>query len=368
VRSLRGFSMIELMIAMTLALLVSGAVISVFVGSHNAYQATSGVASLTDSGSFALNLLQESVRGAGNVACNHATSSTNTNMLDATDSPLLYDFAHGVAGYEAANTEPTGGPPTGSFTVPATATVDPSTDDWTPTLDSALSPGVSGANAGAVSGSDVLVIRSSTPRVTAVYLTADAPQGATSIEVSNSAGLTVGQPAAISDCTGSVTFLVTGINGSAPATISIGGASGNGLPVPFASGAVVSPVTTVVYYIGVGMDGDFALKRLVPSGNGPTFTDQELVPDIENMQVLYGIDTTGTQTPSAYVTADQVPDFSSVVSIKLAVLAASPPAQARSKKMTQGPFTLLGTQIIAPQDTRVRRVFDTTITVRSAAD
>ena len=363
-RSLRGFSMIELMIAMTLALVVSGAVVSVFVGSHNAYQATSGVASLTDSGSFALNLLQESVRGAGNVACNHATSSTNTNMLDATDSPLLYDFAHGVGGYEAANT----GPPSGSFTVPGTAAVDPSTDDWTPTLDSALSPGVSGANAGAVSGSDVLVIRSSTLRTTAVYLTTDALQGATSIEVSNSAGLMVGQPAAISDCTSSVTFLVTGVNGSAPATISIGGASGNGLPVPFASGAVVSPVTTMVYYIGVGMDGDFALKRLVPSGNGSTFTDQELVPDIENMQVLYGIDTTGTQTPSAYVTADQVPDFSSVVSIKVAVLAASPPALARPQKMTQGPFKLLGTQIIAPQDTRVRRVFDTTITVRSAAD
>jgi len=70
------------------------------------------------------------------------------------------------------------------------------------------------------------------------------------------------------------------------------------------------------------------------------------------------------------VTADKVPDFSSVVSIKVAVLAASPPALARSKKMTQGPFMLLGTQVNAPQpqDTRVRRVFDTTITVRSAAD
>lgn len=363
-RSQRGFSMIELMVAMTLALVVSGAVVSVFVGSHNAYQATSGVASLTDSGTFALNLLQEAVRGAGYVACNHATSSTNTNMLDATDSPLPYDFAHGVSGYEV-----TGTGPSGSFAVPATATVDPSASDWTPALDPALSPGANGTNSGPVNGSDVLVIRSSTPRVTAVYMVADAALGATSIKVTSSAGLVVGQPAAISDCTGSVTFLVNGIDtsGSTP-TITVGPASANGLPVPFASGAVVSPVTTMVYYIGVGMDGDYALKRLLLQNGTTTFTDQELVPDIENMQVLYGIATPGTQTPSAYVTADQVSDFGNVVSIKVAVLAATPPSVARPNIMQQGKFSLLGTQVTAPQDTRIRRVFDTTITVRSAAD
>ena len=72
-----GFSMVELMVAITLALLLTGAVISVFIGSRTAYQATAGVGDMADSGRFALNLIGESVRSAGNLGCNSATSGTN---------------------------------------------------------------------------------------------------------------------------------------------------------------------------------------------------------------------------------------------------------------------------------------------------
>ncbi len=143
------------------------------------------------------------------------------------------------------------------------------------------------------------------------------------------------------------------------------------MPLPFQAGALVSPVMTVVYYIGVGADGDGALKRLELSNgtvNGAQiFTDEELVPGVENMQVLYGIDSTGTQAASAYVTADQVADFDSVVSVKVAVLSASaaggaqPPAAAPT-------FNLLGTTVTAPRDTRARKVFDVTITLRNAVN
>ena len=69
--------MVELMVAITLALLLTGAVISVFIGSRTAYQATAGVGEMADSGRFALNLIGESVRSAGNLGCNSATSGTN---------------------------------------------------------------------------------------------------------------------------------------------------------------------------------------------------------------------------------------------------------------------------------------------------
>ena len=123
--------------------------------------------------------------------------------------------------------------------------------------------------------------------------------------------------------------------------------------------------------LGVGSDGDSALKRLEivngvldPSG---IFTDEELVPDVENMQVLYGLDTNGTHAASAYVTADQVTDFTTVVSVRIAVLAASsvgavqPPTAAPT-------YSLLGATITAPRDTRLRRVFETTIAARSAVN
>jgi len=78
-----GFSMVELMVAITLALMLTGAVISVFIGSRTAYQATAGVGEMSDSGRFALNLIGESVRSAGNIACNSAMSATSQNLIMA---------------------------------------------------------------------------------------------------------------------------------------------------------------------------------------------------------------------------------------------------------------------------------------------
>ena len=70
----RGFSLVELMVAITLALIVTTGVISVFIGSRSAYNATSGTAALTDGGRFALNFISDSVRGAGYMACTTAPS------------------------------------------------------------------------------------------------------------------------------------------------------------------------------------------------------------------------------------------------------------------------------------------------------
>jgi type IV pilus assembly protein PilW len=97
---------------------------------------------------------------------------------------------------------------------------------------------------------------------------------------------------------------------------------------------------------------------------GSVFTANELVPDIEAMQVLYGLDTTGTQTVSEYVTADQVPNFNSVMSVKVAVLAASPPASVPLPAVAPT-YSLLGTTVTAPIDTRARQVFEITIAVRN---
>ena len=90
----------------------------------------------------------------------------------------------------------------------------------------------------------------------------------------------------------------------------------------------------------------------------------ELVPDIENMQVLYGVDTTGTQTVSEYVPAQQVVDFNTVMSVKIAVLAASQPG-AVPKPTSAQTYQLLGNTVTAPADTRSRQVFEITVSTRN---
>jgi type IV pilus assembly protein PilW len=357
VRPQRGFSMVELMVAIVLALLLTGAVISVFIGSRSAYEATAGVGDMADSGRFALNLIGQSVRSAGNLACNSAMSATSSPLLPVTD--INTNFAQAITGFEANGTG------NGAALALPAAPVVGAASNWTPNLDAAVTGATAGPVGLPVQGSDVLVVRSSVARVAPVYTVADAAPGAVNVSVTQLPGppapaMAVLQYAAIADCTKSVIFQVAAIANGTPANVSLNGA----LPVGFSAGALVAPLTTTIYYIGVGSDGDSALFRLeLPSGG-----TQELVPDVENMQLLYGIDAAGTQTAGAYVTADQV-GTSNVVSIQVALLVASPPGN--KPAAARPPLDMIGTppaRVTVPRDNRSRKVFSATINLRNAVN
>ncbi|MHB8475652.1 MAG: PilW family protein [Steroidobacteraceae bacterium] len=356
----RGFSMVELMVAITLALVVTTGVVSVFVGSRSAYQATSGTAELTDGGRFALNFISNSVRSAGYLAC--STSAHVVSTLNAGATPLPYSFNQALGGYEANNT---GVGAAYAVTVPP---VVGAVGNWNA---AATTPNLDGALAGLpVKNNDVLVVRSTLANAQTSYV-ALIP-AADQIQVNAPASLKSGQLAVISDCGFSVmVFQITGLAGTVishdPA-----GSPGNSVasfaPLSFSAGAQVTPVNTVVYYIGAGADGDGALFSYDLNAGlnaGGAFAANELVPDIEAMQILYGIDTTNTQTVSQYVTADQVADFNTVMSVKVAVLAASAPGSAHTGPVALT-YNLLGTTVTAPVDTRARQVFEETIAVRNA--
>ena len=83
------------------------------------------------------------------------------------------------------------------------------------------------------------------------------------------------------------------------------------------------------------------------------------------MQVLYGIDPTGTQTAAAYVPANQV-GANNVVSIQVALLVASPAAG--QQVPVAAPYNLLGTQVTVPADNRARQVFYATLNLRNAVN
>jgi type IV pilus assembly protein PilW len=359
VKRQQGFSMVELMVAITLGLLLTGAVISVFIGSRSAYQATAGVGDMADSGRFALNLIGESVRGAGNLACNSAMSATSQPASPG----VLFtnNFGQGIEGFEAS-----GSGPTLAIALPANPVVG-AANNWTPNLAPEMVAAIPGPYtppvASPVQGSDVLVVRSSVPRVAPVYTTADVQPAAVNLPVTpEPIALATNQYAAIADCTKSVIFQVAAFVPAGGGNITLNA----GLPgVGFSAGAVVAPLTTIVYYIGVGLDGDSSLWRL-EQVSGPNFgAPEELVPDIENMQVLYGIDPGGTQTAAAYVTADQV-GTNNVVSIQVALLVAGRPGN--KPPAAPAAYNMVGTQVSAPWDYRRRQVFYATINLRDAVN
>jgi len=337
-------------------------VVSMFASVRSASRSTAGVASLSDNGRFALNLLEQSVRSAGAMGCN--STLRQVSNLNAGASPIYTDYTEALAGYEATNTGPTA--TVASLTTAPAA--DTSAGDWTTTA--ALGAQLDALLVGkAVKYSDVLVVHETLPGFTPHYLTANAI-GAATLVVNSTTGFASGQIGIVSDCTSSVVFQL-GAPGGTTVPLGAGNASAT-LPVTYLAGAQVSVANTTVYYVGVGSDGDGALFVTSTNGTNTFSAPVEVVPDIENMQILYGIDTTGLQAATQYVTADQVvnsslTNFNGVVSIKVGLLSASPANVSAVTPPTAAPsFNVLGTTVkLGAKDNRLRQVYTTTISTRN---
>jgi type IV pilus assembly protein PilW len=116
-----------------------------------------------------------------------------------------------------------------------------------------------------------------------------------------------------------------------------------------------------------------ALFRRELSATAIAGTAEELVEGIESMQILFGMnaDNDNKKSVDSYVVANQVTDWSRVVSVRVSLL-----VQSLEDNMLPAPqaYTFNGVTYdgeagngALPEDTRLRRVFTTTITLRNRA-
>lgn len=359
-----GLSLIELMIAMVVGLILIAGVLSIFLSSRKSYGVNGAVADIQQNARFSLEYIRSATRMAGYMGCGVSGGANFHNQLKPAGGPwpMAYNFGQAINGFEFSGTAPTD-----SYTL-ASENPSPTTSGWTPTLDSTL-PAM-------IPGSDVLVVSLSQPTTTPLYVTGT-PTGA-QFWVSGG-GLSAGQLLSISNCVTTVLVQATNVNGAGGAHVVSNTGTGNpgnyvhGLPSSMVN-ATVTTSTVIAFYIGQGADGSPALYEVTTdqtgsggvggTGFGPP---TELVPGVEDMQVLYGVDTNGTLTPSEYVTADQVTtdnNWPNVVSVRVALLLRSPMG-AVTLPPSATSYNLLGTVITAPRDTRLRRVFTSTIMLRN---
>lgn len=98
------------------------------------------------------------------------------------------------------------------------------------------------------------------------------------------------------------------------------------------------------------------------TGQELTCNGETLVEGIEQMRVMYGEDLSGDFIANTYVAAGDVTDWSNVVSVRIALLAAGQP---NSLDVAQSiTYNLLG-QAVTTADRTPRRVFTTTIPLRN---
>lgn len=337
----RGFSLVELMVALTLSLVLMAGALSILYTSRLTYTENDRLARIQEAGRTAMELMLRDLRASGFQGCSRPMSPLDfVNGLNG-GGTVLWNVGVPLAGYEAAGA------------------------GWTPAVEAEVAP-----DPAPTAGSDILVIRT-TRQGQPVFRTnapVTAPDAVISVDRPANATVPAGTPMIISDCRGASAFVTTGIGDVSAVTATIshvaGGIPGNvsdSITRAFEIGAQVTPVETVIYYVAPST-----------SGNGPGLWQQVgngdpemLIEGVENLQFLYGEDTDGDLLVNNYVTADAVGNWANVVSLSLAILIRSevetgPQADSRV-------YDLLGEEVGPFNDRRQRSIFTTTVSLRNRA-
>lgn len=382
----RGFSMIELMVAMVLGLILMAGVISVYITNKKSYGLNNALGQVQESGRFALSFLEPPIRMAGFFGCAHTpslsvgsgTNNTFQSILNS-DSAAYFD-SNAIEGYEY-----TGTGVGDTLTLSDTPTYTTNVANWSPTFAAGISTSIGAIGSSTtppVVGSDILVLHEAAPGgidLASPYTTnADglfvAPGAASAMNIS---GIYI-----VTDCTASALFQVTNIandttNGnhqrvdhSSNSSMTPGNISPAHFTHAFMAGSQIMSYETYMFYVGKGADNGPSLYEVSMGSTGTLGTPQELVSGIDTMQLLYGVDTDGDQIPNYYTTADNITNWNEVVSVRISLLTRSDGNVTDSTPVTS--FTLLDptaadglTVKISGKTTRLREVFDETVSIRN---
>lgn len=362
----KGFSLIELMVAMVLGLMLSAGIFTVFSGNKQSTDLTTTMADMQENARFALNQLSGDIRMAGFQGCN--------------------DIGRGGPNILANNA------PTNNLTLSATSgSVVNSGSNWTP--ESALGSAIPAQNQNAVAGSHALSLQfgsAATYPLTEHVGNGGVPNRSANIRVDTSDGVSsepfnmqAGEFAIISNCLGADLFQMTSVSNSgtvAEIAHANSGNSSNLLSIDYLNNPSTKFMrfNSNVYYVGrtgvTAADGTQLTglyKQTLPyEANNPPIL---MVPGVENMRVLFGV-RTGTNMIRFVTPNGAGIDPENIESVRIGLLMASDEEIAENED--DKTYNLAGQQIVAaggggagadthPRDNRFRLAFNTTVKIRN---
>lgn len=375
----KGFTLVEVMIAMVISLILLLGVMQIFNSNKRSQRVSSGLARIQENARFAIKKISADMRRAGYVGC---SSDAPTNHLDTSNAaydPDLFDFSKGTSGYEFTNGV-NGTGPTNSATQPgktySITTLAPAPAGDSTNWQNNTSEGIPSTLAGlVVPGNDVVLMKWTGDDLFNIELQNSVNAKSTSIQTKTAHGIENGTILVISDCQGGDVFQQVSNGGSksltaakASGAISPGNDNSTDWGGNYSTGANLSVFISRVYYIGRGTSGEPSLYSMTyQQGTGAGMQlIEEIAEGIENMQILYGLKATDALDdflPVKYVTAQQVTDHGRVVSLKVGLIARSPsPAK---NAVSSRNLTLLGTTITTPSDANLRFAFTSTVKLRN---
>ncbi|MDP2026126.1 PilW family protein [Sulfuriferula sp.] len=329
----RGFSLVEMMIAITIGFIIVGAIGYLYLGSRQSFRTTDAMSRIQENARYALQTMAHDVRMAGYVGCGNlqsgslkvTTIANGAPIMNATNAFLGFDSGAGAASY-------------GGIARPAGDVIQ---------LFAAFGGGVN---------------------LTGNLLPSNANA---QVGPGNPYGFKQGDVLTVTNCINADVFKVSnapGSSGTVTLTYGSGSNSSNRVSGTYGPDAFVMKTDQYTYFIGTNPSGGRSLYR-------STLNDGtvELADNVWDMQVVYGYDSNGStiDTADIYYSAGNVPDWTRVVSARISLLMVS------AENVLSGPQTYqyfgnIATSLsaitpaaAAVDRLRLHQVFTTTVGLRN---
>ena len=355
----KGFSLIELMIAMVIGLVLMSGIVSVFASSRKSFDMTQEISSVQESARFAMDALNEDIRLAGFQGCAMSSGiSGNAAEISAQNAPTDDYYFTATRGAEISGTT------------------------WAPAAPAELA----NLDPAPVSDSDVLMLQYASPVTSQLAAPMTNPGDVIQL-VNNATGLKTGDLAIISNCAAADLFRVSGISGdpNVGQNIQIMHAAGanktDSFSAPYDPNTELTRVMKfnyITYYVGdtgrfnSAGESIYSLYAYDIDALHDNQDPTEIIEGVENMQVLFGIRTNNNTV--RYIDADHADfDASLVQSIQVGLLMYS--IENASDQDDENTYKVLNTDIgpagssssgpTHAKDKRIRMTFNSTVKVRN---
>lgn len=333
-RRSRGFTIVEIMVALAIGMLISALVVTIFSASARTYRVADSVASLQETGRVAIEAIERDARGAGFRGCNSNNVFASSGQLNVISSPLTYlnDYSASMRGYNNSGAS------------------------WSPALPAELS----GAVPAPKSGTDVVVFR--VARGIPIGLSATMASSSANVPLMAAGAFAVDDRVLIADCAQSTVFRISGIAGT-NLLHDLTRNSNLDLKRAFGEDAIVMPVQTRAYYIGSSSRNPATERSLwVRTDTG---VSQELVENVLDLQIQYGRDTDAVKdwVANSFVQALSTTNWgkNDVVALQISLLLGG----SRDNETQAVTQYIYNGQLLTPTDRKLRRVYTATIQLRN---
>ena len=312
-----GFTLVEIMVAMVLSLLLGVAIVTVFVNNSHSFNQDDNVMRMQDDARFALQQIAFDLTMAGHYAelLSPAAVTPDTNLAIGMDcGPAA------ATNWTYRTTQPATGD---SLSLIALDNVTSAqvVADHSCFLADEVAPGTDVVSIKRVAGAETAVFR----------------DGGVYLRTNGTVGLLYRQP----------------LTGAPAVTVALPRTEWEYRPA-------IYYIRQYAYALG---DNIPTLCRKVLGGAGPSMLTECIATGIEDLQVEYGIDTSGDGNPNVYMSAPTLADLQNVVSARIYLLARTTEDDVRYTN--QKTFSIGNAPDYTPNDSFHRRVYSTTVAIQN---